>query len=145
MRVQQAGFVNRDMTTQVAHKRQCSEQRALRGVTKGLQVKSYAGDGMGPGSDEIHYLTGYGGRTDTVHGFYSTCLSEIVGTPTAMTAENIPDHRFGLVIRNVQRTKELPKIGEVQSHFWSATRGSPAETGKAQETHSRHEKKRGSA
>ena len=57
MRVQQAGFVNRDMTTQVAHKRQCSEQRALRGVTKGLQVKSYAGDGMGPGSDEIHYLT----------------------------------------------------------------------------------------
>ena len=57
MRVQQAGFVNRDMTTQVAHKRQCSEQRALRGVTKGLQVKSYVGDGMGPGSDEIHYLT----------------------------------------------------------------------------------------
>ena len=57
MRVQQAGFVNRDMTTQVAHKRQCSEQRALRGVTKGLQVKSYAGDGMGPGSDEIHYFT----------------------------------------------------------------------------------------
>ena len=54
MRVQQAGFVNRDMTTQVAHKRQCSEQRALRGVTKGLQVKSYAGDGMGPGSDKIH-------------------------------------------------------------------------------------------
>ena len=57
MRVQQAGFVNRDMTTQVSHKRQCSKKRALRGVTKGLQVKSYAGDGMGPGSDEIHYLT----------------------------------------------------------------------------------------
>ena len=37
MRVQQAGFVNRDMTTQAAHKWQCSEQRALCGVTTRLQ------------------------------------------------------------------------------------------------------------
>ena len=133
------------MRAQSAHMQPCSHQRALRGVTKGLHVKSYAGDGVGPVSGQKHYFTGYGGRTDTVHGFYSTCLSQIVGTPTAMTAENIPDHRFGLVYRDVQRTKELPKIGEVQSHFWSATMGLPAETGKAQETHSRHEKKRGSA
>ena len=145
MRVQQAGFVNWDMTTQAAHKRQCSEQRALRGVTTRLQSNRSLLEHMGVPGD-THSLKGYGGgAVSTVHGFYSKCLSQVTGTPTATTTENIPDHQFGLVIRNVQRTKELPKIGEVQSHFWSATRELPAETGKAQETHSRHGKRRGSA
>ena len=47
---------------------------------------------------------------------------------TTSTTANIPDHRFGLVPRDVQRTKELLEE-EVPSHFWSATRGSPVETG----------------
>ena len=51
MRVQQAGFVNRDMTTQAAHKRQCSEQRALRGVTTRLQSNRSLLEHMGVPGD----------------------------------------------------------------------------------------------
>ena len=45
------------MRAQSAHMQPCSHQRALCGVTKGLHVKSYAGDGVGPVSGQKHYLT----------------------------------------------------------------------------------------
>ena len=56
MRVQQAGFVNRDMTTQAAHKRQCSEQRALRGVTTRLQSNRSLLEHMGVPGDTHSFI-----------------------------------------------------------------------------------------
>ena len=138
------------MRAQSAHMQPCSHQRALCGVTKGLHVKSYAGDGVGPVSGQKHYLTGYGGRTETVHGFYSTCSSQIFGTPKAMTAENIPDHRFGLVHRDVPGNKMVSDKGitdrtrkahKTHSRYEETKPATTGKAGKAQETHSRYEKR----
>ena len=142
------------MRAQSAHMQQCSHQRALCGVTKGLHVKSYAGDGVGPVSGQKHYFTGYGGRTETVHGFYSTCSSQIFGTPKAMTAENIPDHRFGLVHRDVLGNKMVSEKGitdragkahKTHSRYEETKPATTGKAGKEQSTHSRSAKRRGSA